>query len=450
MKKKNLMQTAGLGIALATALSPQAWSATESTDDKLSKLEDRVTELEVQKALNKVNFSGVMINRYEMFDSKIGAPGSDQTHNSLRAPLTYFALNADISVSSNLKIYTTIGFSKYWNEENRAESPGWWQASEAGSFALGGSVARFDRAYAAYTFDGTPLTLAAGRMPTNMGVPINQLDGLPRQGTYPRLAFNGIFDGVAAVYNFSHLLPKDNSFIVRGFYTPWSTVSPTNRTQQSTDTNPASGQVRQLNSSTPQYVGLLEYNHTNFSFMDKIELDYMFYKYDHFYWDGFNGSNTTGNNTALANPLVSGRAQSVFLGTENLGHIGLNASVNALFYWSKYIDTGNIYMSSSYLLNLNERLDFLRQGMVVGGEYIRTDKAYYLDEWTYLNTIPFYQTPGAHGFHVYTAVPVVNHVIARVGYYKLHVDPNSITPVGGDPTFEADEHSVYGQLRIEF
>jgi hypothetical protein len=337
-----------------------------------------------------------------------------------------------------------LAFSKYWNQENRNESPGYWQASEQGSFALGGSTARFDRAYAAYSFDEIPLTLAAGRMPTNMGVPINQLDGLPRQGTYPRLAFNGIFDGFAAVYNFSSLLPKDNSLIIRGFYTPWSNVSPTNRTQQLGDNNPSTGQGRQIDSSTPMYVALLEYNHTNFSFMDKLELDYMYYKYDHFYWDGFVGTNTGSNNPG--NPLVSGRAQSVYVGGENIGHVGLNASANGLFYWSKYVDSGNITMSASYLLNLNERMDFIRQGMVLGGEYIHTDKAYYLDEWTYLNTIPFYQTPNARGFHVYTAVPVVDHVIARVGYYKQHVNPNDLTGSAN----ETNAHSVYGQLRIDF
>lgn len=449
------MTSAGSALA-ASVLSPAL------TEDQLrakaQKLENRIEELEVQKALNKVTLSGTLINRYEMLDSTSGVPGTDETRNSIRAPMTYMALNADANVTQNLKVYSTLAFSKFWQQENRYEPFSYWSASETGSFGLAGSVARFDRAYMDYSFERFPLSIAAGRMATNNGEPINQLDGFSRMGTYPRLAYNAIFDGIALIYDFSKYLKKNNTFIMRVFMTPFSNVSMTNRTQQMSDVD-TNGNGVTVDSSTPQWAALAEYSHTNWKIMEKFDLDYFMYGYYHFYNDGgtlsqqgspiLNGGTVppaNGSGTETAN------AKNIYLSLQNIGYIGLNFDVNAMFVHSNYTAEGYITMSSSYLVNLNQQFSKLHN-LIVGAEYIHTDPNYYLDEYTALNLAPFYQTPNSHGYHMYVSYPLSSHLVFRVGTYQFKTEPClSLSGVGTltSTTNETNWHTVYTQARIDF
>ncbi len=173
--------------------------------------------------------------------------------------------------------------------------------------------------------------------------------------------------------------------------------------------------------------------------------------------DGFNAAHnggtydddaTTATPAPPNNPFISGRAQTVYLGLEDIGNIGLNASGSGLFYWSKDESRNLQFMSSSYLINVNEKIKSILGGLVVGGEYIKTDAYYYLDEWTYLNTIPFYKTPSAKGWHAFTAIPVADHLTARLGYYSLKQTPYET--VYATYSNEVKMNSVYGQLRLDF
>lgn len=453
-----------IGILLAGFLSVSSFAATNIplTDqqlvDKAQKLSQRLDELEVQKALNKVALSGTLINRYELLDSTNGVPGTPENRNSIRAPISYLALNADANVSKNIKVYSTLAFSKFWQQENRYESYSSYSASETGSFGLGGSVARFDRAYATYSFDRLPLTIAAGRMATNNGEPINQLDGLARIGTYPRLAYNGIFDGIAVIYDFSRYLKKNNTFVLRAFMTPYSNVSMTNRTLQESDVD-NNGNGVTVNSSTPQWALLGEYTRNKSSWLEKLTFDFFMYNYYSFYNDGNTGSQQsspilTGGNVPPGNGSYNetARAESLYLGLENLGYIGLNFDVNALFVHSSFPDVGYVLQSAAYLINLNQQFESYHN-LIIGGEYIHTDANYYLDEYAALNLIPFYQSANSHGYHIYASMPVVNHLIVRLGMYHLHTDP-AISIAGlsqyVSATNETNSQAFYAQARIDF
>jgi hypothetical protein len=105
-------------------------------------------------------------------------------------------------------------------------------------------------------------------------------------------------------------------------------------------------------------------------------------------------------------------------------------------------------LSKAYLLNVNQRLDFVLTGSVLGFELIRTDPTFYLDEWTYLTVIPFYSSPASRGVHVFVSVPLGEKLRARVGWYRLHSDPYSY--VGFSSSIESDDNSLYLQLRLGF
>lgn len=428
-------------LLFAAATSFAADSADSSVIEKLN---ERVTELEAGSILQRFHLGGVLINRFEYFQTQYGPPGTTMSQDVLKPFITYFALNTNFDVSKRIKVYSTLSMSKFWNNDGRNEAPdSTWQAAETGSYGLRGSIPMFDAAYMAYNFD-FPLTFAIGRMPTNDGPPINQLDGLPRQGTYPRFAMNAIFDGLALVYDFSHLLPEGNTLKLRAFYTPTIFIDKSDRTRQLVD-------VIKVDSNSPQYVLLTEYSFANLgSFMDRINLSYMFYQYFDAYCDGQNPVDAQGD--PPNNPLDSASAHMVYLGFEGIGKVGLNVSASILYYADTVFPldrswTENTF-STSVLFNVNKSLDFLLKGSLIGFEYINTDPAFYLDEWTALELVPFYYTAASHGWHLYASAPLVDKLRLRVGWYTLHSDPYFTED--GYSNNVADSYAIYTQLRLDF
>ncbi|MGZ3691485.1 MAG: DUF3373 family protein, partial [Pseudobdellovibrio sp.] len=311
----------------ATAAPPAPTTATASpagptVDEKLEKLSERILELEAQNQLNKVRISGVFISRYEHLINLHGLPGADKTREDLSPLSMHYGLDMAFDATKNLKFYSTLGMSKFFNNEGRNESlsAGYYatyQATETGSYGFSGSQVIVDRAYASYEFDDTPLTLAVGRMPTNYGPPANQIDGLPRQGTYPRFSFNSIFDGLAAVYDFSSKLPVDHTLKLRTFYQPFTNIDQADRTKQAVD-----GQ--QLPSRTDQYVVMMDYSKQNLSFAERLDLIVMHAWWKEFY-DGYSGAQAP-LGSPPAGESENGSDNSYYLGFENIGDVGLNMS----------------------------------------------------------------------------------------------------------------------------
>ena len=451
-----------VGVALVSAvgwLGQSVAFADKSTDEKLSKLEDRILELEAQSSLNKVRFSGTFLSRFESLTNKHGQPGSLDQIEKVNPMGMAFALNADFDATKNLKFYSTLGMSKFFNNEGRTESldpdsfNGYatYQATETSGWAYSGAVPRIDRAYASYEFDRIPLTLAIGRMPTNNGPPSNQLDGLPRQGTYPRFAFNAIFDGMAAVYDFSSLLPRNNSLKLRAFYQPFIQVDKSDRTKQMMDGN-------RIMSNSPQFAFLTEYAHTGLSFVDRLDLMYMMAWWSKFY-TGYFSTDSTGATVVPPAPLGSpptgqveyGGDHMFYVGLENVGHVGLNLSWSGLFYHATDSFLPDVHKKAgAHLVNINQKLWFLGKktflaDSVLGYEYIRTQTYWYLDEWTRLNIIPFYSLQNAVGHHGFFGFPVAEKIGARVGYYRL------VAATGDVFQPEAsDAYSYYAQVRFSF
>jgi hypothetical protein len=141
-----------------------------------------------------------------------------------------------------------------------------------------------------------------------------------------------------------------------------------------------------------------------------------------------------------------------YVGLEGIGRIGLNASLSGLFYRTteKKLDgtSGGTTSSASFLVNVNQRLDFIHSGTLLGIELIKTDASFYLDEWTYLNIMPFYSTPASKGAHVFAATALGNNLRLRVGWYLLHSEPYDVS--GFSSAIESDSQSFYVQLSARF
>lgn len=435
-------------MGLSSALADELESKINKLESKFNELESNVVDLQLASIINKIKISGTLINRYEDFQTSYGIPGAAKEKEHVNVFSTYFSLNVDAKVNSKISVYSTLGMSKFWNNEGRNEIKGAYTASEAGSFALAGSTPRFDRAYMAYFFD-FPMVFAIGRMSTNNGLPINQLDGLDRQGTYPRFAYNAIFDGMGLVYNFNSLLPKGNEFTMRAFYTPFANISDTDRTKQLKDNS-----VR-IPANTWQGGILSEYENTNLSWLGKLNLTHMWYNFTDFYNDGQNGHSTTATPT-VGNTSSDGGANMGFIGFDDIAHKGLNISISGLFYWQKQsaatVPNATIdpkkYYSHAYLYNLNQKVG---NDFIVGGEYITTDENFYLDEWSYLNIIPFYFTPNSKGYHLFITEKIVKPITLRVGFYTLNSKPCGLNSDNtGLFNNESKSTSVYANMRLDF
>lgn len=407
---------------------------------RLDEMEKRLNELEAQNSLQNVIWSGTLINRYEHFRNNY-MTGID----NLDGYSTALAINGDFTVNEKTKVYTTIAMAKFWNLTNRLESWGEWKQSEEGSYAMSGAIPSVDRAYLSYKFD-IPLTFSIGRMPTNNGLPINQLDGLARQGTYPHLAYNAIFDGIAFTYDFKQL-PSEHTLALSAFYTPWVNVNPVDRTRAWVDTN----NNNYVTGTSPQYSILLDYAYTGTSWFKKLNFEYMWYRYLDFYWWGDNNSPKTAagaNGTFAGGPnLYDGTNNMIYVGVDDIADTGISFSASGQYYGTHYIDaTTSPYntFAASYLFTLNKTFGNDRR-TILGAEYINTDKYYYLDESAALEMIPFYSQPNSKGYHIYATRRLTNSMALRVGYYRLQTmeyDPALITP--------ADYTSYYANLRVDF
>lgn len=431
----------GLGFILVSSIS--FGQATNSAENKrIEKLEERLFELEAQNSLTKYRLSGTFINRYENMTWEHGLPGTDKEKEIIRPFGMYFGLNVDFDITKNLKFYSTFGMSKLYNNEDRNESldpastNGYatYQATEMGSWAYGGSGVKVDRAYASYEFDEVPVTLAIGRMPTNNGPPVNQMDGLPRGGTYPRFVFNSIFDGLAGVYSFEKMLPKDHSLKVRAFYQPFTFIDRSDRKKQFVDGD-------KIESSVNQYAVLVEYSLKDTVIAKQVDLMYMRADWQKFYV-GYNGTPA-----APGSPMVgqteNGSDDGFYLGLEDIAGTGINFSWSALLY--KAVDSGlpNVHKEAwGHLVNLNYKFD---AGYILGYEYLKTAKYFYLDEWTSMNIMPFYQLQTAVGHHVYATIPLGQKVSTRIGTYMVEAGEGDVW----QPE-ELKGTSYYVQLRMGF
>lgn len=412
-----------------TSLSAQASDA--SLEARLKALEDKFENQELESSLKKrVNFSGTFLNHFESINSQTADDAGVQTNNYGTVIGTHVALNMDFQVSSSLDFFTTLGMGKIWNNDGREGETESTYRSNQGSYGYTGSEARFDVAYARWK--KKRWSFALGRMTTQGGPPMNQLDALVRAGTYPRFAYNAIFDGVAFVHHIDTSSWKDLTWVVRGFYTPYFFVDTNDRMQPAEDANNG-GRIKRR---SDQFALLNEFELKNRSWAKKTSVYSMLWLYNNFYDEEYQDD----SNTEVE--YYRATSHTLFVGLEGILGTGINLSWSNLRVSDKLTGSEGAN-SASNLFNLNY---VFPNGHVLGLEYIKTDADFYLDDFNYMQFNDFYQRSDNEGFHYFYTYVIDPSQRIRLGVY----DYRGEIALQNNWDYRERTRNVYTSYRLDF
>lgn len=449
---------------LLILLLPLSTMAANSNTAKIEELELRLGDLEINQALSKFRFSGTFTNQLEYYSKAARGDGSlpnqrsDTTDAQLFPMMMRLELNVDVDISRSLKFYSTIAMAKFMNLSNRNkrnERDSGAFMSFAGSNNMKDSTGHFDMAYVSYNKPGKPWTLAAGRMPTNNGPPMNQLDGVGRTGTYPSLSFNNILDGVAYIYSLDKYMPRDHSLKFRIFYTPFIQIDADDKTTQTVDstgstTDGKTGESgEKVDSHGALTTLLVEYNLKNLSWARGLDIFYSTYHVDKFYSE----TNQKLQEGSIGVPMFENDGIDYFDVSSHTVYFGINNFLNSRFTssftYSHYIIkfAGEEYRSDNILLTTNYKFDNnLNAKDIVGVEYLKTDKNRAPTEETTFFVNDFYNMMNGEGSHLYYTRIIDANQVVRIGWFNYYTK-GSIYLLDDA---ETNESSTYVRWKVFF
>lgn len=426
-------------IFLMTWLSCQA----QSLQEQVNELDHRLTDLELVDFARKFTIQGNFINHWETYASDVKNDDGSTDGHSIYIVSSILELDFNFKLTSKLNFYSRLGMSKLWNADNNngdnyqhSETDDSWDTSNQGSFGYWGSSPKFDRAYLSYNFLNEKANFSIGRMSTHKGPPSHQQFGEERTGTYPRLVYNAIFDGVAFTGDLSSYLPKSHQLQVRFLYSPFVNLASDSRNEKRKDENSAGDKVT-AKPMTDQYTFQIEYS-KEFKNYFTLNLIYFYYKYSDFY------QYVPDEDIYIWNA----HAHTMYLGLDNIANKKINVNVSYLNLNEGGLTSGddeyNKYKSYGWLYGLN--WEFL-PSTIIGGEYIDTSKDYYVDDWTYYTISDFYRAPNSSGYHAYFTFPLFDLTKLKIGYFDYNTK--------GSITFDADSsaksvRSVYATMQTTF
>jgi hypothetical protein len=407
-------------------------SAQTTVEERMAKLEEKIEELEIDRAFDRVKLSGTFIGYFERINSRTKDASTDEiTNNKGDVASMHIGINIDFAINENFNFYSTLAMGKVLNNDGRTGIEESSYRSLQGSYGYSGSEAKFDVAYLNWKMLDGRLGLALGRMTTRGGPPLNQLDALYRSGTYPRFGYNAIFDGVAAIYDFKDMVPKDMGFKTRLFYTPYYFIDPSDRTQPAMD--PDGNEIKRR---SDQLALLNEWELDGSQMARKVSIYSLLWYYDNFYDDEYQDSTRAGIE------LFAALSHTLYFGLEEIADTGFNFSWSYLLVDSK-LSGDEKDKSDSSLFNINYAF---KNSWVVGFEQIYTDEAFYLDEWAYLQFNEFYQRSNNNGQHYFVAIPFAFNQVLRFGMYNYRAgvsEPNLYD-------YTERTHNYYTSYRVDF
>ena len=389
----------------------------QKLESRISELEDKLSDVELNQALQKFNISGSYLTHVESFHAvKEGnnpLTGSDNraNQNQYLTPIgSRLELNFDINITQSMSLYSTLSMAKFWNLDERTGRSNSSDSFKSlqGGYSYSGDQANFDVAYLSYSNKNTPWSFAIGRMTTNDGPPLNQNDGLSRQGTYPAHLYNVVLDGAAVIYNFGHMMPEDEKLKMRLFYTPFIYVDSDRQNRQVQD----SGSDKDSIDSRADLVTLLtEYSKKNVLFSKSFDFIHGIYNVDGFY------ESTQQNPTTASADFFGTTLNSLYFGFNDFLTDGLNISLSYSHSILK-IKNQNNETGNSYLIGANYKIkNFGDKGHIVGAEYIRADKNKIPSDETTDYIASFYNSTNSYGLHLFYTIPFGFNQIVRVGYF---------------------------------
>lgn len=427
---------ATIALAAFVLFAPlAARSAAKSAEERLAELEEQLLTHELEaSAEKKLRLSGRLLNHVEALNlerTKV-SPGEDIEHhaNGLLAA-THFQLNVDFELSRQLAVLSTLAMGKIWNNDGRQGIVDSGYRSNQGSYGLTGSDLKVDTAYLRWTSADAGWAFALGRMTTHGGAPMHQLDGLNREGTYPRFGYNMILDGVAVVKDLSTALPAGQSLKFRFFYTPHFFVDSNDRTLRATDTNGNEVQRR------ADLVALLsEYNHRSLSWAKEFTAYVMLHHYNRFADLSYEDS------AATAPSYFQGEVATVYFGADDVARSGLNYSLSYLGFRERTTQRRRVD-AHSFLHHLNVRSG---ERTTLGLEYIKTHPNFYIEDYAYLQFNGFYNRANSEGLHPFVSYQLDLYQRLRLGLYRYRAGK---APLYG-LNYRENASNVYLSYRLDF
>ncbi len=437
-------------------------------------LEDRVEELEFKSALNAIQWGGSFKVMYDTASTEkteldpTGDPVEDFKNanqftttpkNAVQLLRMVFNLDMNIDVTSRTSFYSRLTMSKIFNHGSRGRS---FNDPNLGNLAdiqssdnFSGSNVIIERAYFNYRLTDS-LTFSAGRLPTVDGPPSNWIEGRPVSGTYPKLAFSNVFDGVALTYNLNNHMPEGHSLTARALYTPF-----VNFGYEGVNDAPSDG-ARDFDGHSPSYTAMLDYSWNNSGFADSLDFILQWSRlYD---WQG----SVTSSGVATPNTLsLDYEILSAYLGTTNVANTGIDLSLSWLkstigstgtalgalqrgWHTDKESDKNS---GSGILASLRYQLPVsMLNNPYIGVEYIKGDEHYFFVDGVSHNLIGFYSTRGT-GTHVYYTQQLDTSLSTTIGWMEQNHDYglNTIHRIGKPAKFKAHKRStVYAHMNLSF
>lgn len=471
MKLRALLKT-----AIATTLVAGAVNA--------ATLEERVEELEINNALNTFKFSGDLTMMYDNIETETT---STTTNNWNRLK---FGLNFSAKPASDIQFHGRFAATKFWN----ALGDTYRDIDDPGqSRTYNGSDVYVEKAYFDYTLTDW-MILSAGRLPTIDGVPYNYQYGKAKMGTYPKLAYASILDGVALTFKPGQFFLNQGSLDFRVIYTPFSNPNNIAGSANTRQSKGFRGTGETFPPTTSLYTLMLDYQSGDLGWADNLgfiaqwvksdglavkEVD-LGYNYDSVTSPGA-GKAYPNRNILPADVRASLDLLTLHLELDNIMKSGVNFSVSD--YRSIITETGGVclfvnpanncasskgFFSDSTFggtdefelegkgtlvaLAWNSRMPTLMNA-IIGGEFLTSDKGYQKFDSTADNMTGFYSTLGdAMKFYV-TILPKNNFSIS-IGQRIQDVKYVSSTSGAFGPRVDAtgtnEVTTTYATMRLDF
>ncbi|MDB9787036.1 DUF3373 domain-containing protein [Bacteriovoracaceae bacterium] len=445
-------------------------------------VEERVEDLEMSRDLDILSFKSVFKYHYDSIKRTTKSTGSE-TEDKFHPHRVYYSLDSSANVTKNIRFFGRIAASKFINTLSLTDADLYLFGKSRGE---SGDGLYLERAFVEYDVADN-VTLSAGRLPTIDGPPINELDGLARQGTYPILGYGNQLDGLAATYSAS-FMPRDNSLVFRLVYTPLYNMakSITGLTNPKMSiANTASNQKEHSHLSS----AILEYSNSNRKFWDQFLFIYQLVDVGEAQVrdvypagtdlgtitaspaSGGNGiPSATGLTAGGSNLVLSSMSHTLFAGFRNIAQSGINFSFTYLSSKMKskgLFETGAVFgpttgLNKGYMTNrssetvtgkawlatMSYKLRWKKlRNPTIGMEYFDGNKHHLYVGDNNDDLTGLYGTRG-NFYHIYWSQPLGSGLRFRIGYSMQ--DHDYTKGFIGEPTAsDVEEENVYAMVRLD-
>lgn len=469
--KKNFLTIAALSVLSVSAFAQS--------------IEQRVEALETNQLLNAFKFNGTLTTQYDSVekgedeDTSAAVAVEEETLSLYRMK---FSLDVAAEMDSKFQFYGRLTASKVMNEVYSGKS-GAYDTDFTDDFSAGSkydsSAVYVERAYANIGLIDN-LTFSFGRLPTINGSPTQFHDDLPRQGTYPKMAYSAILDGFALSYNYG--ISSNQKLALRALYTPLNNVKRTGYNGY-TQPNHANQSTDKLNQNTSTYTFMADYTQTQAGWADSfnavaqyvnvnnLEIDdqktasgysnsdlFLDYTYVNLYLEALNVF-SSGLDIALSHTITTADNKA---GGVDVDFSALGGGTNTYGIYCSGEACGEVKGNAS-LIALKYKLPVaMLKNPSVGLEYLKSDKNYFFNDYSNDDVLDFYTTVGT-GMHVYYTQPINSYVKLSVGMMQQNIEHGSEVGLFAGGTVKAktgilgdranadvENTSMYARLRADF